>query len=294
MQSFENPMGKSVDEDADVTGSHSSRRRGRAGNSTGQLPGLSSRAGLDLDLDLDETPESATTGHHGFFETIHRKALHSVAALERLTGCDLDGDGVVAGDNMALDVVRRVTVTGQIQLSFMHAAADGERVSHLCVVVHRAKELRDMDGMGKNDAYCVVLLNGEEQVTSVVKDGGSAPVWHKGDHEGGGEMLQFDWSAEQQEASAGLFFIVQVWDEDYHDEDDLIGAVHVPFDTVTGEMQTKWFTIKDVEFDVNNFFKTIEDQAYLARQLAEKIPFCMFCLKLAIKPSNQLKLVRSI
>ena len=57
-------------------------------------------------------------------------------------------------------------------------------------------------------------------------------------------------------------FRVEVYDEDYAEADDLIGECVVPYaDIVGGDGSPREYKLIDEKFDVNNFFKHLDEQA---------------------------------
>jgi hypothetical protein len=88
------------------------------------------------------------------------------------------------------------------------------------VTVFECRNLKKMDLVGRNDVYVLSHMAQGSQRTTTVVDGGSSPVWV-----GGGETLVLGDSNTAPEQIR-----VEVWDEDRHSADDLIGSVVLPID----------------------------------------------------------------
>jgi hypothetical protein len=71
-----------------------------------------------------------------------------------------------------------------------------------------------MDRFGKNDVYAKINVHGDERKTSIIDEGGEAPVWGEA---GAGEAFSFELREPPQLMS------VQIYDHDNASADDLIG-----------------------------------------------------------------------
>ena len=96
------------------------------------------------------------------------------------------------------------------------AAAD---TGSLTVKVIEATDLKQMDSVGKNDAYCSVTVGGKTLRTSTIDGksygkGRKDPRWN----EGAGEELRFEVAEVPSQINVAAF------DEDVGSDDDLIGA----------------------------------------------------------------------
>jgi hypothetical protein len=108
------------------------------------------------------------------------------------------------------------------------AAAPSERPVEVRVVIHEARELRDMDGGAGNDAYVLATCFGQRRRTRIAPKGLS-PIWE--------EELQFEGTVGG--LSQGMLQL-EVWD---HDKlfDDSIGTFTFSLDDVRGRPDKEYY-----------------------------------------------------
>jgi hypothetical protein len=135
--------------------------------------------------------------------------------------------GLTAERNfMLISAMKKGAKAGKINFTVRRAN------QQVAVTLFRAKGLRNMDFLGKNDVYSVVSVNGRSQRSETMDDVGANPVW--GEHDAFGKEVQnvgltFVWD----DIEAVESIAIQVYDEDEGDTpDDLIGEIKLPMDEI--------------------------------------------------------------
>ena len=142
--------------------------------------------------------------------------------------------GVTGARNLVLIAAPKMAPkTGKLFIGLVR------REQTLVVTVYRAKGLKNMDFLGKNDNYVKVFVNGEEKRTSTLDNTGAAPMWGAAATTDGpegctGETLEFD--------NVQTIMSVQMqcwdWDEGGDEKDDLIGQCSLPLaDVIDAERE---------------------------------------------------------
>lgn len=183
----------------------------------------------------------------------------AVNVAERVTGIDIDGDGDVGAKGTTPKTESRTRIAGSVTMSLRQSA------DQYVITILSCSDLKQVDLFAANDVRVDVTMAGHAgtvtKTTETIKDGGSAVQFGQN---GTGTTLSFGMPTGMENLYEGGLdtFRVEVYDEDYSESDDLIGECVVPYaDIVGGDGLPREYKLIDEKFDVNNFFKHLDEQA---------------------------------
>jgi hypothetical protein len=151
----------------------------------------------------------------------------------------------------------------------------------LAVTVYRAKGLKDMDLLGKNDNYVKVFVNGEEKRTTILENTGAAPMWGaqlKGKPGCEGECFEY----EGVDKISSVQFQCFDFDEGGDETDDMIGQCSLPLgEVVDAERETGgevwrwsgWRTVRESSGELAAELEVTEEDLVERGDMPPDIPY---------------------